>query len=309
MKKFLGIMLVLVVGLGLVGCGKDKEDAAIKVYTRDTSSGTRDAFFTAIDFEDAIKDDTKLVSGALIADGNGDMITKVKNDENGIGYISLTSLASSGLKGLSFNGVTASEANVLNGTYGLKRPFNYIITSNDTTDADKLAQAFNAYMKTKDAENIIKSKGGIVEANASAKTWDQIKADYPVTAKDNKAVTVRFGGSTSVESIAKELSKDFSKKAGNFVAEHNHTGSGAAFKSTQGADKDGDNALHVGFASRGFKSNEAGKANTFGQLAWDAVVAVVNSKNTLTDVTSVQLRQVYSGEVTTWSGVTGNDKK
>ncbi|WP_162140186.1 substrate-binding domain-containing protein [Haploplasma axanthum] len=305
MRKIFAILFTVLLGVTLVACTNDNspKDDKITVYTRDTASGTRDAFFTAIDFTDAIKDDQKLVNGVLIVDGNGDMISKIKNDENGIGYISLTSLATSELKGLKFNGVEATEQNVLNGSYALKRPFNYIVTSNDTTDADKLAKAFVAYMGTKDAETIIKSKGGIIEVDANAPTWESIKSQHTVANKDNKDVTVIFGGSTSVESIAKELSKDFSSKAGNFKAEHKHTGSGDAYKNTQGSGKDGDSALHIGFASRGFKADEAGAVGTFGQLAFDAVVIVVNSKNKLNSITPEQAKEVYKGDTAKWADV------
>ena len=52
------------------------------------------------------------------------MINKIKNDQYGIGYISLSGLEVSGLKGLNYNGIEATEANVLDG-YTLKRPFLY----------------------------------------------------------------------------------------------------------------------------------------------------------------------------------------
>ncbi|MCK7487779.1 MAG: hypothetical protein MZU97_21480 [Bacillus subtilis] len=42
-------------------------------------------------------------------------------DEFGIGYVSLSSVNST-VKGLYFNGVAPTEANVINNTYGLKRP-------------------------------------------------------------------------------------------------------------------------------------------------------------------------------------------
>jgi uncharacterized protein YceK len=48
MKKMKRILLMcLFVLLGLSGC-KTVSDPQIKVYTRDTTSGTRDGFFTAI---------------------------------------------------------------------------------------------------------------------------------------------------------------------------------------------------------------------------------------------------------------------
>src|SRR5690554_716735 len=143
MKRYLPILVIFTLfTIMLVGCTNGNSNGNISVYTRDTSSGTREAFFEAIGFSDASTDDGALVSDALIVESNGDMINKIRNDQNGIGYISLSSLASSNLKGLTFDGVEATEANVLNGTYALKRPFNYIVTSNSQTSADQLAHAF-----------------------------------------------------------------------------------------------------------------------------------------------------------------------
>jgi phosphate transport system substrate-binding protein len=136
-------------------------------------------------------------------------------------------------------------------------------------------------------------------------TWASIKANYPVTAEDNKAITIHFGGSTSVEEMAKALSKEFSPLCGNFVAEHNHTGSGDAYKRTQGSDKDSSSALDIAYASREFSSSEPAVAGTTGKMCTDAIVAVINAKNTkITTITAASLKGVYSGTITKWSELT-----
>lgn len=301
MKKLFAIFATVVLAVVLIAC--QKTDDEIKVYSRDTTSGTREAFFGGIGFSAANADDSVLVSSVIIVDGNGAMINSVSQDENGVGYISLSSLAGTSLVGLNFNGVEATEANVLNDTYGLKRPFNYIIRAtyaNAENDAERLAAAFAAFLTTVEGKATIKARGGILETSSSDPTWDSIKEDYPVTAQNNSGVTVIFGGSTSVESIARALSQQFASLAGNFVPEHNHTGSGAAYNGTQGNAADGANAMHIGFASRPFSSSENGAAGTFGRLSWDAVVAVVHANNSLRNITAEQLAQIYRGDVTSW---------
>ncbi len=306
MKKIGSIALLFVLLIGLAACGSN-EDPEIQIYTRDTTSGTREAFFKGIDFSDAVEDNSQLAKGYVEVGGNGDMISAVENDEFGIGYISLSSLADSDLIGLDFEGIKATEANVLNDTYGLKRPFMYMTrdAANDSESndaANAIVKAFVAYMGTQEGKAIIKSQGGIVSISASDPSWDDIKDDYSIVSQDNSSVTVKFGGSTSVEKVAKALSSAFSSLAGNFVAEHNHTGSGDAFKRVQGEEKGSANMLHIGFASRNFKDSEAGATDTYGQLAWDAVVAVVNQKNTkLTNITSQQLAAIYGGDTKLWS--------
>ena len=184
------ILLIILISL-LTSCmSNNKLNTNIQIYTRDNTSGTREAFFTSINYKEAIKDDSYLPKQTLIVDGNGDMINKIKNDVNGIGYISLSSYDKNDVIGLKINEVEPTYENVLNKTYTLMRNFNYIITKNNKTDADLLAQAFNAYIHTQDAKLIIKSKGGIVDINEDLKKWDDIKSDYPVTLKDNSNIHI-----------------------------------------------------------------------------------------------------------------------
>jgi phosphate transport system substrate-binding protein len=313
MKKLFVTIFMLFTAISLLGCTGTTvattttpfdTTKTITVYTRDTTSGTRDAFFTGIGFAEAILDNTVLLDAYVEVDGNGSMITAVQNDAYGIGYISLASLADSELNGLTFEGVEATEENVLNGTYTLSRPFNYIVRA-DWSQMDvqrQITEAFIAYMSTVDGKSTIKNHGGIVNIETTDSLWDDIKAQYPICSQDNSAVTVVFGGSTSVEGVAKALTAEFSGKCGNFIAEHNHTGSGDGYKRTQGSEATGANAIHIGFASRAFKSTEPAAVGTFGALCYDAVVIVVNGANdTLTALTAAEIKNIYLGEIALWS--------
>lgn len=153
----------------------------ISRYTRDASSGTRDGFFTAIGFEEAKTDDTKIL-GASIVSSNGDMIAKLKNDKYGIGYISLASLEKSNLKALSFNGVAATVEGVVDGSYGLQRNFNYCTRAEDDCTEEEwlMIRAFIAYTKSKEGLAVIKNKDGILtESISDAKMWSEILDDNP----------------------------------------------------------------------------------------------------------------------------------
>ena len=108
MRKGLSLILpVVLLGIGLASC--NSEEKQIICYTRDTTSGTRDGFFTGIGFSEAKTDNTLLASGFVEVASNSDMINAIKNDEYGIGYISLSSLAESGVKGLVYEGVEPTE--------------------------------------------------------------------------------------------------------------------------------------------------------------------------------------------------------
>lgn len=299
MKKILASLLLLAFSFTLIACdnGNGDEVNPITVYTRDTTSGTRGAFFEAIGLADLAGSNQGLVEGFVEVGSNGDMMASVRNDNNSIGYISLFGLKDSNLKGLSYNNVVANEANVLNGTYELKRPFMYIRKAEDDiqTDIEKqLVNAFIAFMNSREGKEIIKNNDGIVEGLDQATDWDDLKADHALALAAGEQVEIHFGGSTSVEKIAKALSEAFQALAPRFKPMHSHSGSGAAFTGTRN-----DGTLHLGFASRELKDDEK-VAGQYNRVAWDAVVVVVNSNNNITNLTSQQIKDIFTGEIKNW---------
>lgn len=82
----------------------------------------------------------------------------------------------------------------------------------------------------------------------------------------------------------------------------NQTGSGDGYKRVLGEEKDGVNGADIGFASRNFNEEEdVTNALSTGVYCIDAVVAVVNKNNALTDITADALNQIYSGTLTDFS--------
>jgi phosphate transport system substrate-binding protein len=311
MKKIKGLSLVLMLAVvfTLTACQSEETfntDSNITVYTRDTTSGTRAGFMGGIGFDEAESSDDVLVEGFVIKDNTG-IMTSMTTDEYGIGYVSLASL-NDDIKGLSFEGVEPNVDNVINNTYGLKRPFNWMIRESGdfpSQDVEDLVEAFVAFLTTTDASDIINNAGAV--ALPATQTWDDIKADYPITNQDNSTVTVRFGGSDSIQKVAEALTQAFVAKAGNFVADHDHTGSGDAYKRVVGDQKDESVGKDVGFASRPFKDSELEVDGTalvseqYGQLAWDAIVAIVHVDNPLNNVTAEDLKKIYNGTYLLWS--------
>lgn len=288
--------------LGLASCGSSEKE--ITIYTRDTTSGTRDGFFTGIGLAEAKEDNSKIKDGAVEVASNGDMINAIKNDENGIGYISLSSLADSNLKGLTYEGVVPNESNVLNGTYKLTRNFNYCLRSEySSTDNKSIVEAFVAYLQTSEGKATIKDHGGILTTSSQDQSWEKVKANYPIASQNNENITIKVGGSTSVKGIVSQLLLEFSSKCGKFKYDYNPTGSGDAYKRTNGSEKDGTNACDLAFASREFSSSEVMDQSIKGKMCIDAIVAVVNKNNSLEKVTAAQLKSIYTGEVTKWSEV------
>jgi len=305
MKKIFTLVTLIGV-LFLAACSSSDFDldSKITVYTRDTTSGTRDGFMNGIGFSAASKSDSVLVTGFVIRD-NTAQLNAMTIDEYGIGYISLSSVNDK-VKGLYFEGVEPTEANVMNNTYLLKRPFMWMVRADGdfpSATVESLVKAFIAFLGTSDAADIINNAGAI--ALPTTVTWDSIKANHPVTQQNNAGVTVRFGGSDSIQKVAEAVTAAFTAKAGNFVAEHDHTGSSDGWKRTNGDTKDQTVGKDVGFSSRPFTTAELSNVTTAqrGQLAWDAIVAIVHKSNPISNITADSLKKIYEGTYLKWSDV------
>jgi len=307
MKKII-LFLTLLLTLSVAACTTEAEafDGAIKVYTRDTSSGTRDGFMNGIGFSAAAKDDSILAPGFVVA-ANAEQVSAVQTDKFAIGYVSLSTLNTTLFKGLNFEGVAPTEANVLNGTYKLARNFNVMLRDSyavygevDGPKYEELSKAFVAYMQSREGLLSILQAGGIVDVE-SGQPWDTVKISHPICAQDNSLLTLKIGGSDSVEKIATDISPDFSAKCGNVKPEHNHTGSSNAFRGTNGNASGLTDALslHVGFASREFTAQEPAVFKA--RIAVDAIVAIVHLDNPVENVTAAQLKAIYDGTTKNWS--------
>lgn len=308
MKK---ITALLTVCLLLGGCASaPKEDTEntgitgqINVYTRDASSGTREAYEKASDFED------QLLNTAIEVSSNGDMATKVGADKNGIGYVSLTTdFTANGVIPIQFEGVTPSEVAALDGTYKLQRPFDFVTrAAGDFGDdaKEQLVAAFLDYLQNSEEGMLVVEKAGGVVDKTQAKPWAELAVNHPIVEQDNSAITITTAGSTSVEKTLKAALESFVPMAGNFQFTMNQTGSGDGYKRVLGSEKDGANKADIGFASREFNSDEdIANAMLSGTYCLDAVVTIVNAENTdITNLSAEQIKAIFTGEVTKWEEV------
>ena len=317
-KKILGLVSSLALVSVLAGCGSTttpttapttaptapaEMTGAIKVFTRDSTSGTREAFESIVDFAEELTNDAFEISS------NGDMATKVGAEKSGIGYVSLTTdFEANNLKPVMYEGVEATIETVVDGTYKLNRPFSYATRAEgdfDSEEKEQLVAAFIDYMENSvEGREVVLGAGGIVDVDAGT-PWDELKKNHPVVDKDNSAITIYTGGSTSVEKTLKAALESFIPLAGNFKINMNQTGSGDGYKRVLGSEKDGANKADIGFASRSFKAEEDVKgAMLSGVYCKDAVVVVVNSGNTsVEDLTQAQVAAIFKGETMNWEDI------
>ena len=111
--------------------------------------------------------------------------------------------------------------------------------------------------------------------------------------------TVSTGGSTSMNSVMEALTEGFAEVAPNVTISYDPTGSGAGITGAV------EQTLDIGLASRALHDDETGVTAT--TVALDGIAMVVNSENTVADLTVDQLAQIFTKQITNWADVGGED--
>ena len=111
---------------------------------------------------------------------------------------------------------------------------------------------------------------------------------------------VATGGSTSMKNVIAALTEGFAEVEPGVTVSYDPTGSGAGI--TGAADK----TLDIGLSSRALKDDE--KADVEGTtIALDGIAIIVNNASKVENLTVDQLKQMFTGEITNWSEVGGDD--
>jgi len=111
---------------------------------------------------------------------------------------------------------------------------------------------------------------------------------------------VATGGSTSMKNVIAALTEGFAEIEPGVTVSYDPTGSGAGI--TGATDK----TLDIGLSSRALKDDE--KADVEGTtIALDGIAIIVNNASKVEDLTVDQLKQMFTGEITNWSEVGGDD--
>ena len=111
---------------------------------------------------------------------------------------------------------------------------------------------------------------------------------------------IATGGSTSMKNVIAALTEGFAEVEPDVTVSYDPTGSGAGI--TGAADK----TLDIGLSSRALKDDE--KADVDGTtIALDGIAIIVNNASKVEDLTVDQLKQMFTGEITNWSEVGGDD--
>ena len=139
--------------------------------------------------------------------------------------------------------------------------------------------------------------GGSASSAAASSTAAGSAASSTAAALSGNVAT---GGSTSMKNVIAALTEGFAEVEPGVTVSYDPTGSGAGI--TGAADK----TLDIGLSSRALKDDE--KADVEGTtIALDGIAIIVNNASKVEDLTVDQLKQMFTGEITNWSEVGGDD--
>ena len=112
--------------------------------------------------------------------------------------------------------------------------------------------------------------------------------------------SVATDGSTSMEKVIGSLGEAFQNDTGIGFT-FNPTGSGSGIKAVQ------EGRCDIGLSSRDLKAEEKAAGLTGTVLAYDGIAVIVNPENPVSDLSVETIAKIYTGEITNWSEVGGND--
>ena len=255
----------------------------ITIVSREDGSGTRGAFVELFGIQEEVdgeKVDMTTVD-AQVTNNTSVMLTTVAGDEYAIGYVSLGSLDES-VKALKIDGAEATEENVKDGSYKVSRPFN--IAVKEGAD-NKVANDFIDFIMSEDGQKVVADNGFIPVEETKA---------YEGTKPSGEAVV---GGSSSIAPVMEKLIEAYKAVNPNAKMELQSSDSTTGMTSTL------EGSYDIGMASRELKEEEVGQGLKATVLATDGIAVIVNNENPTEELSSEQVKSIYTGEVYTWDEV------
>lgn len=145
---------------------------------------------------------------------------------------------------------------------------------------------------------------GMTGCGSNNDTSSQSSQSSQADAKDNGTLsgTVTMAGSTSMQKLANALAEGFMEKYDGVKVTAEFTGSSAGLESLAAGSVD------IGNASRALSDSEKSKGAVENIVAIDGIAVITDSKNSVKEITSEDLKKVYTGEITNWKDLGGDDE-
>ena len=255
----------------------------VNVLSREDGSGTRGAFIELFGIEEKDADGNKVdntTEEAIITNSTSVMLTSVASDEYAIGYVSLGSLNDT-VKAVDIDGAEASVDAIKAGEYKVARPFN-IAVKDGLSD---VASDFITFIMSEDGQKVVEDNGYISQGNEGAYTASGLKGKVVVA------------GSSSVTPVMEKLKEAYVAVNPDVEIEVQQS------DSTTGMTSAIEGVCDIGMASRDLKDSELEAGLTSTVIAMDGIAVVVNNESPLTELTSENVKDIFTGEITDWADV------
>lgn len=115
--------------------------------------------------------------------------------------------------------------------------------------------------------------------------------------------TVSTDGSTSMEKVIGALGEAFEENNSGVTFTYNPTGSGSGITAVA------EGRCDIGLSSRNLKDEEKAQGLTETILALDGIAVIVNPDNPVNDLDLETIGKIYTGEITNWKDIGGNDQE
>ena len=254
----------------------------LQLYLVRDGSGTRGAFVELLGIQEEV-DGEKVdmtTEEAQITNSTSVMMTTVAGNEYAIGYISLGSLDES-VKALKIDGAEATAENIKSGEYKVSRPFNIATKKGLENEAKK---DFINYIMSTEGQAVVADSGYIAVEDVTEFTSAQPEGKIVV------------GGSSSVAPVMEKLVEAYAEINPNAEIELQTS------DSTTGMTSAIDGSYDIGMASRELKDEEKAELGAT-VIATDGIAVIVNTGSAVDELSSEQVKAIYTGEALTWDEV------
>lgn len=260
-----------------------KAEGPITVVSREDGSGTRGAFIELFGIEeknDAGEKVDNTTEDAEITNSTSVMMTTIAGNKGAIGYISLGSLNDT-VKAVAIDGADATVDEIKSGEYKVARPFNIATKA----DLSEVASDFIAFIMSEDGQKVVEDNGYISQGNDGAYTPSGLKGKVVVA------------GSSSVTPVMEKLKEAYAVVNPDVEIEVQQS------DSTTGMTSAIEGVCDIGMASRDLKDSELESGLTATVIAMDGIAVIVNNDSPVAELTSENVKAIFTGEITDWADV------
>ena len=142
--------------------------------------------------------------------------------------------------------------------------------------------------------------GGSASSTVASSAAESTASSAAQSAAGTLSGNVATGGSTSMKNVIAALTEGFAEVEPGITVSYDPTGSGAGI--TGATDK----TLDIGLSSRALKDDEKNDVDGT-TVALDGIAIIVNKDSKVADLTVEQLKKMFTGEITNWKDVGGDD--